>query len=127
MLVERFKHKHAEKSWRIDVSQRIRAYNVVENKKLGSTLDRKSSRSDRKTFLSMRKAYLEEEIYTYFYPFCMLNMPVCTAVIVRKQSIPFILFSMLSMAMYVNLIFGFPAEEFHFHKAALNYKSKKYS
>ena len=43
-MVARFKQKYAEKSWRIELSQKIRAYNKVENKKLSHTLDRTNTR-----------------------------------------------------------------------------------
>ena len=86
----------------------------------------KHSRSDIRLFQLQKKSYIEEDIFKYFYPFCLINCSFWTVVLLRKWSIPIIMLSTIGMAEYVYFLFSFPVEAFHFHKAAMNY-GRKYS
>ena len=108
----------------MDVSSAIQAHIKGQNRVLKEELDLKHSRKDMKLF-SLRKAvYLEEDVFQYFYPFCVLNTGVLTAVIFRKHSFPSIMVATGLAVEYVYLLFAFPVEAWHFHKRALSTNSR---
>ena len=89
-------------------------------------MDVNHKKSDIQLFTLRRKTYLEEDVFTYFYPFCMLNSVVLTGVILRKQSAATIVTACACMAEYVYFLFAFPVENWHYHKRAVS-RDKPYA
>ena len=116
----------AEKLWRMDVSKQIEIFVRTQNRELKEELDVKHNKGDIKLFQVKRKNYIEEEIFTYFYPFCLLNSVILTGVLFRKHSYLAISTALMSMAEYVYFLFSFPVENWHFHKRAIS-KDKPYA
>ena len=88
---------------------------------MSQSLNRKHSKKDIKLFSLKKKSYVEEDVFKYFYPFCLLNLPICTIAVLRKHfSVPFVALMTVSMVEYVYLVFSFPIESHLFHSAALN-------
>ena len=110
----------AEKLWRLDVSAQIDAFVNSKNAGLKTDLDLKHSKSDIKFFSLKKVTYLEEDIFKYFYPFCLLNCSAASGVIFRQHSLPVILFVVAATFEYVYFIFAFPVEAWHFHKRAVS-------
>lgn len=110
----------AEKLWRLDVSAQIESFVQQKNLKTKESLDLKHSRSDIKLFSFTKAVYLEEDVFKYFYPFCMLNCSVGSAFIFRQSSWPVIGLTLCATAEYVYFLFAFPVEAWHFHRRALS-------
>ena len=116
----------AEKLWRMDTTKTIETYVRTQNRELKEELNVHHSKSDIKLFQLRRKNYIEEDVFTYFYPFCLFNCMVLTGVTFRKNSLPVIATAVMSMAEYVYFLFSFPVENWHFHKRAVA-KDKPYA
>ncbi len=112
----------AEKLWRLDVSAQIEAYVSDKNADMKADLDLRHSKSDIKFFTVKKVSYLEEDIFKYFYPFCLINCSVASGVIFRNHSLPVVLFSVAATFEYVYFLFAFPVEAWHFHKRAISTK-----
>ena len=110
----------SEKLWRIEVSNQINAYVKGENRNLRDSMNIKHSRKDAKLFSVTRRSFLEEDVFKYFYPFCLINVPLGTSIALRKQSWPTIVLSFVIAAEYVYFLFNFPVEAFHFHRRAMS-------
>ena len=67
-----------------------------------------------------KRYFLEEDVFKYFYPFCLINCPVATGVILRKSSKPVIAFGVVFAVEYVYWLFNFPVEAWHFHMRAIS-------
>jgi hypothetical protein len=110
----------AEKLWRMDMQNQIEGYIHRHNRELKETLNYQTSKKDIKLFVLRRKSYIEEDVFRYFYPFCLLNSVLLTAVIFRKNSWFAMGTACVCMAEYVYFLFAFPVEAFHFHKRAMS-------
>ena len=88
---------------------------------LGQSLDERHSRKDIKLFRLNRLFYVQEDVFKYFYPFCLINVPLSSCVVLRRVLTPsqLMLVAFLT-AEYVYLMFQFPIENHHFHKTALD-------
>ena len=115
----------ADKLWRLDISSKMETFTRNRNSDLREDLDLRHSRQDIK-FFSLRKAtYLEEDIFKYFYPFCLVNCTVGAGIIFK--STPWLAgCAAVFTAEYVYFLFAFPVEAWHFHKRALS-TSKPYA
>lgn len=71
-------------------------------------------------FRFTKAAYLEEDVFKYFYPFCMINCTLGTGFVMRHSSWPVLAFAMVVTIEYVYFLFAFPVESWHFHKRALS-------
>ncbi len=69
---------------------------------------------------------MEEDVFTYFYPFCLANSVVLTAILLRRHPLPAILTGCACMAEYIYFLFAFPVENWHFHKRAVS-RDKAYA
>ena len=116
----------SEKLWRLDVAWAIENNVRQENKELAKNLNMKHSKSDIRLFQLKKHSYIEEDVFKYFYPFCLTNCTFWTAILLRKSGLAICTLSTVCMAEYVYFLFSFPVESFHFHKTALN-PHKKYS
>ena len=110
----------SEKLWRLEVSDQINAYVKGLNRDLRDSMNIKHSRKDAKLFSITKRSFLEEDVFKYFYPFCLINVPLGTAITLRKQSWPAILLSFVIAAEYIYFLFNFPVEAWHFHRRALS-------
>ena len=63
---------------------------------------------------------MEEDIFSYFYPFCMFNCTVLTLVALRKTSWKIMGIGAVLMVEYLYFLFNFPVESWHFHRRALS-------
>ncbi len=70
----------------MDTSAKIENFVRSSNRELKEFLNTQHSKKDIKIFQLRRRTYIEEEVFTYFYPFCMLNSVVMTAILFRKHS-----------------------------------------
>ena len=110
----------AEKTWRMQVMGSIGSYVRGENIKLSNSLNMKHSLEDLNLYSLTKRQVLEEDIFSHFYPFCMLNCTAVTIFVLRKTSWPRIAFGAFCMVEYVYLLFNFPVEAWHFHRRALS-------
>lgn len=83
-------------------------------------LDLRHSRQDIKLFKFTKAVYLEEDVFKYFYPFCLLNCTIGAGLIFRSHSIPVLILAAVATMEYVYFLFAFPVESWHFHKRALS-------
>jgi hypothetical protein len=110
----------AEKLWWLDVSAKIDAYVQDKNQNMREGLNLKHSRSDIKFFTFSKAVYLEEDVFKYFYPFCLVNCSIGAAIVFKQNSYPAIILASVAMLEYVYFLFAFPVESWHFHKRALS-------
>ena len=110
----------SEKLWRLEISDQIHAFVKGQNRTLRDSMNIKHSRKDAKLFSYTRRSFLEEDVFKYFYPFCIINVPLGTAIALRKQSWPIIVLSFFVSAEYVYFLFNFPVEAWHFHLRAMS-------
>ena len=80
----------------------------------------KHSKSDIKLFAFSKAVYLEEDVFKYFYPFCVVNCSIGAAVIFRQNSTPALMLAVVAMMEYAYFLFAFPVESWHFHRRALS-------
>ena len=104
----------------MDVMGTVERYIRGVNKELREELNVKHNKKDIKLFQLKRKVFIEEDVFKYFYPFCMINCSILTGVIFRHHSPFAIAASVVCMAEYVYFVFAFPIESWHFHKRALS-------
>ena len=110
----------AEKIWRLDVSNKIESFIENKNMNLRESLDLRHSRSDVRFFGQNKAHYLEEDIFKYFYPFCITNCAIGSLILLRKSHFGVILFGVAGMVEYVYFLFAFPVENWFFHKRAIS-------
>lgn len=123
----------AEKIWRMDVQSQIENSAQSHNRAIMDVLNIRHSKfnlrslfntaigkKDIKLFTLKRWTGVEEDVFRYFYPFCLINCLALTAFIFRKNSPPALGVACLGMVEYVYFLFSFPVEAFHFHKRALS-------
>ena len=108
----------AEKLWRLDTSRQIENYIHSRNQSMREDLDLRHSKSDIKLFAVQKATYLEEDIFSYFYPFCLINCAIGSAIVFRGHSFPVIACVVGATLEYVYFLFAFPVESWHFHKRA---------
>lgn len=84
------------------------------------SLNLRQSQADIRFFNFNRATHLDEGLFMYFYPFCMINLPICTAIILRKAGLPIMLFGSCLVAEYVYFIFSFAGEQWSYHKRAIS-------
>ena len=70
----------------MDVSTAIDAYVTGSTDSLKFELNIKHSKKDIDIFRLRKVAYLEEDIFKYFYPFCLINCTIASIWIFRKIS-----------------------------------------
>ncbi len=116
----------AEKLWRLDASKQIELFVQNKNTAFKESHDLRHSKSDIKLFSLKKVSYLEEDVFKYFYPFCLINCPLGAAIVFRKSSVPVILLTSVATLEYVYFLFAFPVEEWHYHRRALSV-NKPYS
>jgi len=110
----------AEKVWRLEVSNKIEALVSGNNDKLKEGLDLKHKRSDGKLFTIRKSTYLEEDVFKYFYPFCLVNCTLGAAVCLRQSSRLVFWIGIVSSLEYVYFLFSFPVESWLYHKRAIS-------
>ena len=110
----------AEKLWRMDVQNSIDAFVRGSNKELKDKFNIKNSMKDIKYFQLIKRSSIEEDIFKYFYPFCLVNSVVMTCVILRKNSWITIVCGIIGISQYNYHLFSFPVESWHFHKRAIS-------
>ena len=116
----------AEKNWRIETSREIDHFVRNQNTHLKETLDLKHKRQDNKLFFLRKAHYLDEDIFTYFYPFCLINCTIGTGVVLRKNQYWVICLGIGLMLQYNYFVFSFPLEALVFHRRATS-TDKKYA
>ena len=105
----------------MDVATAIDNHVKYGNEMLAAQLDRRHSKADIRIFSLRKRSYLEEDVFKYFYPFCLVNVPLASMFLVRKQLSWPALFSLgLVLLEYTYFLFSFPVENHHFHRRALN-------
>ena len=67
-----------------------------------------------------KRSVLEEDIFTHFYPFCMINCTLMTLWTLRRTSWGYMAFGAFFMVEYIYFLFNFPVEAWHFHRRALS-------
>ena len=70
----------------MDVSSNIDAYVHGKTANLKEELNVRHSKKDIDLFRLRKAIYLEEDIFKYFYPFCMINTTLAIMIILRKSS-----------------------------------------
>ena len=80
----------------------------------------KHSRKDIKLFRLRKAAYLEEDIFKYFYPFCLLNCTLGSLFVFRGAGLGWVAFAGVATLQYVYILFAFPVEAWHFHRRAIS-------
>ena len=125
-MKRRLEQHISEKVWRIDVSRHLHQYVQNQNQSQKDTLDLKHSREDIKLFSLTRVSYLEEDIFTYFYPFCLLNCSAATLWTFRQAGVLPCAVALCATLEYVYFLFAFPVETYWFHRRALS-TSKPYA
>jgi hypothetical protein len=86
---------------------------------LKESLDVKHKRKDVRLFGYRQAHYIEEDVFTYFYPFCLINTTIGTGFVLRKNRWWVAAFGMALMASYNFVVFAFPVEAIVFHRRAL--------
>ena len=76
------------------------------------------SKKDGRLYTIAKRNVLEEDVFKYFYPFCLLNCALASGIALRKSSLPVILFGAAFSIEYVYWLFNFPVESWHFHMRA---------
>ena len=110
----------AEKLWRMEVMAQISAYVRGENRQLKESLNTRHSLVDLNLYSLTKRQVLEEDIFSYFYPFCMLNCTGLTVFVLRKTSWLYMALGAFLCMEYVFFLFNFPVEAWHFHRRALS-------
>ena len=110
----------AEKLWRLDVQRQVENFVVNKNSDIKDDLDLRHSRSDIKFFSLNKVQYLQQDIFKYFYPFCLINCCLASALIFRQHSVVAAACSVVVTFEYVYFLFAFPVEQMYFHKTALS-------
>lgn len=106
--------------WRLDISRQLQSYVNASVEEQKQQLDLKHSREDIKMFSLTKVSYLEEDIFQYFYPFCLVNCTIATGAIFRRAGMwPCALACGATME-YVYFLFAFPVEAYWFHRRALS-------
>ena len=98
----------------------INAYVRGENRQLKESLNIKHSMADLNLYSLTKRQILEEDIFTYFYPFCMVNCTLATMFALRRTSWKVMGLGSVLMVEYIYLLFNFPVEAWHFHRRALS-------
>ena len=80
----------------------------------------KHNKNDIKFFTLRKKTYIEDDMFTYFYPFCFFNCTGITIYIFRKNSWLVLGLATLCMIEYIYFLFSFPVESWYFHKRAIS-------
>ena len=65
------------------MSQKIDSFVYSRNSEIKENLNLKHSRKDIKIFSFSKAVYLEEDVFKYFYPFCMINCSIGSAIVFR--------------------------------------------
>ena len=97
-----------------------------ENRQLKESLNMKHSLIDLNLYSLTKRQVLEEDIFTYVYPFCLLNSPVLTLFVLRKTSWTWMALGAFLSMEYIYFLFNFPVEAWHFHRRAVS-TDKPYS
>ena len=84
MIKNKYDYFVAEKVWRLDVANTIDKHVKKRNFDLGQSLDERHSRKDIKLFRLNRLFYVQEDVFKYFYPFCLINVPLSSVVVLRR-------------------------------------------
>ncbi len=88
------------------------------------SLDVKHKRKDIRLFGYRQAHYIEKDVFTYFYPFCLVNSTVGTGFILRKNRWWVAAIGMVLMAQYNYWVFSFPIESLVFHRRAMRTDEK---
>ena len=96
-------------------------YVKEKNKLLRNKLNLKESKQDNKLYSLQKISYVEDDVFKYYFPFCLINLPISTVLLLRKHFPAWqVGFATLFMIEYVFFVFSFPIEAHLFHKAALD-------
>lgn len=106
--------------WRMEMMGNISSYVRGENRQLKESLDMRHSLKDLNLYGLTKRQVLEEDIFSHFYPFCMINCTGVAVFLLRKTSWKVMAFGAFLMVEYVYLLFNFPVEAWHFHRRALS-------
>ena len=117
---KRFSSHIAEKMWRMETMGQINRYVKGENRSIKDSLNIKHSLDDLNLYTLSKRQVLEEDTFSYFYPFCMVNCTGLTVFVLRKTSLKWMVLGAFFSVEYIYLLFNFPVEAWHFHRRALS-------